>query len=132
MEKTILSHLIYNEKYGRKVLPLIKNEYFQSSTDKTVFDLIHTYVTKYNQFPTKETMYIDLENITTLNESSFKEVRQYITDLQIDETTNLDWLIDKTEEFCQEKALFNALRESIKVMDKSSKDRKSTRLNSSH
>ena len=124
MEKTILSHLIYNERYGRKVLPFIKNEYFQSNTDKTVFDIIHTYVTKYNQFPTKETMYIDLENITTLNESSFKEVRQYITDLQIDETTNLDWLIDKTEEFCQEKALFNALRESIKVMDKSSKVQK--------
>lgn len=121
MEKTILSHLVHNEKYGRKVLPFIKSDYFQSETDKTVFDLIHSYATKYNQFPTKEALYIDLENKTSLNEQIFKEVRQIITDLKIDETTNLDWLIDKTEEFCQEKALFNALRESIKVMDKNSK-----------
>lgn len=121
MEKTILSHLVHNEKYGRKVLPFIKSEYFQSDTDKTVFDLIHSYATKYNQFPTKEALYIDLENKTSLNEQTFKEVRQIITDLKIDETTNIDWLIDKTEEFCQEKALFNALRESIKVMDKNSK-----------
>lgn len=121
MEKTILSHLIYNEKYGRKVLPFIKPEYFQSDTDKTVFDLIHSYATKYNQFPTKEALYIDLENKTSLNEQNFKEVRQLVSELSIDETTNLDWLVDKTEEFCQEKALFNALRESIKVMDKNSK-----------
>lgn len=121
MEKTILSHLVHNEKYGRKVLPFIKSDYFQSETDKTVFDLIHSYATKYNQFPTKEALYIDLENKPSLNEQIFKEVRQIITDLKIDETTNLDWLIDKTEEFCQEKALFNALRESIKVMDKNSK-----------
>jgi len=121
MEKTILSHLIYNEKYGRKVLPFIKPEYFQSDTDKTVFDLIHSYATKYNQFPTKEALYIDLENKTSLNEQTFKDVRQLVSELSIDETTNLDWLVDKTEEFCQEKALFNALRESIKVMDKNSK-----------
>lgn len=121
MEKTILSHLIYNEKYGRKVLPFIKPEYFQSDTDKTVFDLIHSYATKYNQFPTKEALYIDLENKTSLNEQTFKDVRQMVSELSIDETTNLDWLVDKTEEFCQEKALFNALRESIKVMDKNSK-----------
>lgn len=124
MEKTILSHLIYNEKYGRKVLPFIKSEYFQSDTDKTVFDLIHSYATKYNQFPTKEAMFIDLENKTSLNEQTFKDVRQIVSDLKIDETTNLDWLVDKTEEFCQEKALFNALRESIKVMDKNSKVQK--------
>lgn len=124
MEKTILSHLIYNEKYGRKVLPFIKSEYFQSDTDKTVFDLIHSYATKYNQFPTKEAMFIDLENQTSLNEQTFKDVRQIVSDLKIDETTNLDWLVDKTEEFCQEKALFNALRESIKVMDKNSKVQK--------
>ena len=121
MEKTILSHLIYNEKYGRKVLPFIKPEYFQSDTDKTVFDLIYSYATKYNQFPTKEALYIDLENKTSLNEQTFKDVRQLVSELSIDETTNLDWLVDKTEEFCQEKALFNALRESIKVMDKNSK-----------
>ena len=121
MEKTILSHLIYNEKYGRKVLPFIKPEYFQSDTDKTVFDLIYSYATKYNQFPTKEALYIDLENKTSLNEQTFKDVRQMVSELSIDETTNLDWLVDKTEEFCQEKALFNALRESIKVMDKNSK-----------
>ena len=121
MEKIILSHLIYNEKYGRKVLPFIKPDYFQSDADKTVFDLIHSYTTKYNQFPTKEALYIDLENKTSLNEQTFKDVRQLVSELIIDETTNLDWLVDKTEEFCQEKALFNALRESIKVMDKNSK-----------
>lgn len=126
MEQLILSHLIENESYGRKVLPFLKLEYFQSETDKTVFDLIDSYAKKYNQFPTKEALFIDLENKTNLNEQSFKDVRDLISRLSIDKTTNLDWLLDKTEEFCQEKALFNALRQSIKVMDKDSKTPKGT------
>lgn len=121
MEKLILSHLIDNESYGRKVLPFLKSEYFQSEIDKTIFDLVSSYTNKYNQFPTKEALYVDLESKTTLNEETFKSVRQHITELSIDKTTNLDWLVDKTEEFCQEKALFNALRESIKAIDKNSK-----------
>jgi replicative DNA helicase len=121
MEKLILSHLIDNETYGRKVLPFLKPEYFQSEIDKTIFDLVSSYTNKYNQFPTKEALYVDLESKTTLNEETFKSVRQHITELSIDKTTNLDWLVDKTEEFCQEKAIFNALRESIKAIDKNSK-----------
>ncbi len=120
MEKTILSHLIYNEKYGRKILPYLKAEYFHDQTDKIIYDLISEYCLKYNQFPTKETLFIDLESKDDLNEQMYKTVKNTIAELEIDKTTNLDWLIDTTEKFCQEKSLFNAIRESIKIMDSKS------------
>lgn len=120
MEHMILAHLIYNEKYGRKVLPYLKDEYFYDLSDKTIFNIIETYTTKYNQFPTKETLFIELESQENLNEDSFKSIKETISDLKIDTSTNLDWLLDKTEKFCQEKSIFNAIRESIKIIDSKS------------
>lgn len=117
MEKTILSHLLYTENYARKVIPFLKPDYFQSLTYKTVYELIDSYVKKYNTFPTKEALFIDLNNASTLNEDTFKEVAHTISSLEAEQTTNMQWLLDNTEKFCQDKALFNAIRDSIKIMD---------------
>ena len=123
IEKTILSHLIFNEPYARKCLPFLKDEYFQNQPDKVVYKLISDYVQKYNNPPTKEVLFLELNNKDGLSETTFKDSKRLIEDLQV-ENTDLTWLVDSTEKFCQEKAIYNAIMASIKIIDdKSSMDK---------
>ena len=116
IEQTILSHLVYNEAYARKILPFLKDEYFHNLSDKVVYKLIDDYVLKYNSTPTKEVLMIELNNRDGLNENTFKESKRLIEDLQVD-NTDIKWLVDSTEKFCQEKAIYNAIMASIKIID---------------
>ena len=116
IEKTILSHLVFNEAYARKTLPFLKEEYFQNVSDKTIYRLIDEYVKKYNSTPTKEVLQIELKNIDGLSENIFKDSKRMIEDLQID-ATEIKWLLDSTEKFCQDKAIYNAIMASIKILD---------------
>jgi DnaB-like helicase C terminal domain len=116
IEKTILSHLIFNEAFARKTLPFLKDEYFQNLSDKVVYNLINEYVIKYNNTPTKEVLFLELNNKDGLSENVFKESKRTIEDLQID-NTDIKWLLDSTEKFCQEKAIYNAIMASIKILD---------------
>ena len=116
IEKTILSHLVFNEVFARKSLPFLKDEYFQNLSDKVVYSLINEYVNKYNSTPTKEVLFLELNNRDGLNENTFKDSKRLIEDLQID-NTEIKWLLDSTEKFCQEKAIYNAIMASIKILD---------------
>ena len=116
IEKTILSHLVFNEAFARKTLPFLKDEYFQNLSDKVVYKLIEDYVQKYNNTPTKEVLFLELSNKDGLSENVFKESKRTIEDLQID-NTEIQWLLDSTEKFCQEKAIYNAIMASIKILD---------------
>lgn len=116
IEQTILSHLIYNENFCRKVIPFLKKEYFSNSSDKIVFDIIQKYITDYNNLPTKEVLKIELEKKENLTQQQYTESVTTISNLHSEET-DLEWLVDSTEKFCQEKALYNAIMESISVID---------------
>ncbi len=116
IEDAIFSNLLHNENYARKVIPFIKESYFQEHTDKTLFNLIDTFVGKYNKFPTRESLIVDLQSINNLQESTFKELRKYISDMSESKYED-EWLLDKTEEFCKDKALYNALMDAIKIVD---------------
>lgn len=117
MEHTILSNLIYNDEYARKTLPFLKDEYFDTDADKQTFNLISDYIQKYNSTPTKEALYINLENLDGLNENTFTQIRDQINSFEEDKKTNLKWLLEKTEEFCQDKAIYNAIHSSIRLLD---------------
>lgn len=121
IDNTILSHLIYNETYARKVLPFIKEEYFTDKPYSIIFKLIYDYVEKYNAIPTKEALYIDLSKSREVNETEYATIKNKIAGLVSNETTDLQWLVDHTEKFCQERALFNAIRKSIGIMDNTEK-----------
>jgi replicative DNA helicase len=116
IEKTILSHLVYNEAFARKVLPFLKDEYFHNQPDKVVYKLISDYVQKYNNTPTKEVLFLELNNKEGLSEVTFKDSKRTIEDLQTD-NTDIQWLLDSTEKFCQDKAIYNAIMASIKILD---------------
>lgn len=117
IERTILSNLLFNEDFNRKVIPFLKPEYFQDYNEKVVFDLIDDYVKKYNSFPSIEALAIDLSNKEGLNEQTFKIAKEIISGLEHDSQTKLDWLLDQTEKFCQDKALYLAIMRSIQIMD---------------
>ena len=116
IEQVVLSHLVYNEAFARKTIPFLKKEYFDDISQKIVFELIDEYINKYNAFPTSEALHIDLGNKSGLSEELYKNASGVIEQLNKEENTNLDWLVDQAESFCKEHALHNALRESISIM----------------
>lgn len=120
MEETVLANLIYNEKYARKVIPYLNNELFYEQDEKVLFRLIDEYIDKYNALPTKETLYIDLENVEDIGQVTFEQARDKIAQLAIDEQTKIDWLLNATEKFVQDRAIQNALRKSITILDQNS------------
>lgn len=118
IEHKILAHLLYNEEYSRKILPFIQEEYFQQEKNiQTVFRLIRDYYSRYNRPPTKEALYIDLSKIEHKSELAYKESQAIINQLEADPNTSTEWLIEQTEEFCKNKAVYNAILESIQIFD---------------
>jgi len=116
IETTILSNLLHNEEYSRKVVPFLKDEYFDDLNEKIVFKEIVSYIDKYNGLPTKEALRISLDEKENLNEEQYKQIFDIVSSLRADDT-EIDYLVDKTEKFCQDKAIYNAVRESILVLD---------------
>jgi hypothetical protein len=109
--------LLFNEEYNRKVIPFIKSDYFQDYTERVVYELIDDYVKKYNSFPSIEALAIDLSNKEGLNDQTFRIGKEIIASLESDSNTKLDWLLDQTEKWCQDKALYLAIMKSIQIMD---------------
>lgn len=120
IEDAIFSNLIYNEHYLRKVLPFLKPEYFQYRTDKVLFELIDQYVEKYNNTPTKTALDVELGNYVGLSEEENKQLKAKLDTLKHDEV-DVDWLLDQTEKFCQDKSVYNAIMDSIQILDGKSK-----------
>ena len=116
IENTILSNLVFNEDYCRKVIPFIKDEYFTGAGNKIVFSIISDYVDKYDALPTAEVLSIEADQREDLNESSYKEVNACISSLA-NEESNFDWMVETTEKWCQERAVYIALMESVKIAD---------------
>lgn len=116
IEQTIFANLIFNEDYARKVIPFIKKEYFQSRIDQTLFTLIAKFVDKYNSFPTKTALAVEVDSYVGLTEDESEKLTKQIDSLE-DRPADLQWLIDETEKFCQDKAIYNAIYQSIGILD---------------
>ena len=116
IEESILRNLIYNETYYRKVVPFIKADYFQEYHEKVVFEEIADFASKYDKVPTKEVLTINLQNRGDLTEETFKDSVQGINSLS-DDWVDYDWLLDATEKWCQDRAIYLALMQSIKIAD---------------
>ena len=116
IEKVILANLALNEEFARKVVPFLKPEYFHDSVDRAIFDVIDSYSKKYNKFPSKEALGIELSRRDNLSEDTFKSCTEFVEGMELDDT-DFDWLVDQTEKFCQDKAVYNAIMKSIQVID---------------
>lgn len=123
LEQTILKNLIYNEEYARKVLPFISKSYFTDHIEKLVFEEIDTYINKYKNLPTYESLFINFDEKKNITEEQIKSVGELLGEIQQskDEQTPLDWLTEQTEKFCQDRAIYNAIMESVSILDNKSK-----------
>ena len=116
VEFLILRNLLYNEEYVRKVLPFIKSEYFEDYNQKVVFEEIAKFVVEYNEPATKEVLCIETEKRQDINDSSFQEITKLISYLE-DEPSEFNWLVNTTEKWCRDRAIYLALMQSIQLAD---------------
>jgi len=116
VEILILRNLLHNEEYLRKVVPFIKPDYFEDLQQKIVFEEIHNFIQEYNEPATKEILCIEVEKRQDINDTSFQEITKMISYLE-DSPTDFDWLVDTTEKWCRDRAIYLALMESIALAD---------------
>jgi len=116
IEFLVLRNLLHNEEYLRKTIPFLKKEYFQDRNQQLVFEEISNFVTEYNQVPTKEVLTIETENRKDINEDEYKQIDQLINGLE-EQASDFDWLVDTTEKWCRDRAIYLALLESISIAD---------------
>ena len=119
LEQTILKNLIYNEEYTRKVLPFVKQDYFSDNTEKIVFQEIFDFIQKFKNPPTHEALVINFTEKKDLSETQVGDSIELLKEIHLvkDEPTDTNWLIGETEKFCQDKAIYNAIMDSVSILD---------------
>ena len=116
IEQTILRNLLFTEEYYRKVVPFLKADYFQEYHERIIFEEIADFASKYDKIPTQEVLAINLQNRTDLTDDTYKDSVQAVRELT-DEWVDYEWLLDATEKWCQDRAIYLALMRSIKIAD---------------
>ena len=116
VEFLILRNLLYNEEYVRKVLPFVKGDYFEDRNQRIVFEEISKFVEDYNKPATKEVLCIETEKRQDINGSEFEEITKLISYLE-NEPSEFEWLVNTTEKWCRDRAIYLALMESIQLAD---------------
>ena len=116
IETTILRNLIHNEEYSRKVIPFIEPTYFEQRSEKVIFEEITQFIVKYGSAITSEALNIEVENRTDLNEGEIKETRDICNSFN-DSPVDHQWLLDTTEKWCRDRAIYLALMEAIGIAD---------------
>tara|TARA_B100000482_G_scaffold60338_1_gene41700 strand:- start:142 stop:1515 length:1374 start_codon:yes stop_codon:yes gene_type:complete len=116
VETTILNNLLFNEEYTRKVLPFLRPEYFEEKCDTLVFEQISSFLTQYDKLPTKEVLNIELQKRVDLSQDEYSLVTRLVESL-VPTESDRTWVLDTTESWCKERAIYLALMESIKIAD---------------
>ena len=127
LEQTILKNLVYNEDFTRKVLPFIQSEYFSDSIERKVFTEIKEFVNRYEQVPTHEALVINFTEKKELTEDEVSKSIELLNEIKTTSNEKVDqsWLTEQTEKFCQDKAIYNAIMDSVAILDdKSTKSSK--------
>ena len=127
IQKVILQNLVHNEGYSRRVIPFIKEEYFSENSERRVFRKIYEYINQYNKLPNSDAITISLQNDKDLTQTDYEKCQTLVGDLQAVKDDE-DWLVDETEKFCKDRALYNAILESIQIIEGKSKTKTPTSL----
>ena len=116
IESVILTNLCYKEEFVRKVLPFLKEEYFDAQHNKVMFEIINNYFQKYGDLPTKSALLVELQNKDSISEDTFSQSASFINEME-DNGEDLEWLLTSSEKWTKERAVYLALLESIKIAD---------------
>ena len=116
-EHLILNNLLHDEDYARRTLPYLNPEYFSDRTERIVYEQLDDFINKFNALPSREALTIEIGNLSNINDKDYTSLTEYVASLVKEEQDDKQWLVDTTEKFCQEKALYNAIMESISIID---------------
>ena len=116
VEQLVIKNLLLDEEYVRKAMPFIKSEYFADTTGKKLFDILSKYFTEYSAIPTKEALVIEVGQIGDISDDQHHEIVKAIGNIDT-EKSEFDWILDTTEKWCKERALYLALMSSIKIAE---------------
>jgi replicative DNA helicase len=116
-EHLILNNLLNDEDYARRTLPYLKTEYFNDTNERIIYQELDHFITEYNALPSREALNIQINNRSNINDKQFSEITEYVNTLSGEQKDDKDWLIEMTEKFCQEKAIYNAIMDSIQIID---------------
>ena len=122
IETIILSKMFSDEEYTRKIIPFLRDEYFHDSSERKLFNYMSAFINKYNSLPTIEAIEIAAQNDTSVNENDFKNLNEKLTQMDSDLEVNSKWLLEETEKFCKDKAVYNAIMKSIQIIDGGDKE----------
>jgi len=117
IERVILENLLSNEIYTRKVVPFLKEEYFQVKEERILYKLISEFILKYNKLPTKDIVCVDLTNDKSVSQMEHDTIVDMVEELNATNKQDEEWLLDETEKFCKDKSIYNAILESIHIID---------------
>jgi len=116
VEQLVIKNLLLDEEYVRKALPFIKSEYFAETTGKKLFEILSKYFTDYNAIPTKEALVIEVGQVGGISDDQHNQIVKSIGEIDT-EKSDFDWILDTTEKWCKERALYLALMSSIKIAE---------------
>jgi len=123
IKNIVLQNLATNEEYARKVLPFLKPEYFSEESEKIVFSCIRDFIQQYNDMPSKEAIAIALDSKKNIYEDQYNKIMVLVNMVfGQKEPNNIEWLYDQTERFCKDRAIYNAIMESIGIIDNKDAD----------
>lgn len=122
LEETIVNNLICNEEYSRKALPFLQIDYFTSDTEKHLYKIVNAFIETYNKLPTKEVLGVAIEKLKGLTEDQYKALADRVGQMENLKSENSDWLLEETEKHCQDRAIYNAIMDSIQIIDNKKKD----------
>jgi archaellum biogenesis ATPase FlaH len=116
-EQVLINNLVHNEEFSRKTLPFLKSEYFHDRAEKSIYELVDSYFNKFNSPPSTRALLVELNSVTNLSEDVFKSAQDIVRGFDKNEIESQEWLLANTEKFCQEKAMYNAVRRAIEILD---------------
>jgi replicative DNA helicase len=127
LEVVILKNLIFNEEFTRKVIPFIKEEYFADNTQRKFFSEVKNFINEYKTLPSYESLLINFTESKKLTEPEVKGCVDILREInnEKEEKSEYNWLVDQTEKFCQDKAIYNAIMNSVSILDQTNREQKS-------
>jgi len=119
LETTIIKNLIFSDEYARKVLPFIQKEYFSENKEKILFQYVSDFINKFKDVPAYESLYIDISESKKHNDQEVKNTLSLLDEINKSksEESDIPWLTEQTEKFCQDRAIYNAIMESVQILD---------------
>jgi replicative DNA helicase len=117
LETLIVDSLVNNETFSRKVLPFLEKDYFTDETEQTLFLIIAKFTSKYNRIPTPDILDIAIDSVDGLREDAYEALKNRISTIHLAKVQDTEWMVDETERYCQDRAIFNALHASIQILN---------------